>query len=143
MTTAAEHARDEDRGRVPEACIVAARAADAKQGEQTVVLGMSRTLGVTDAFVITSGRNTRQVRTIVDEVEKQVKGDAGPSPLRVEGRDDYGWVLMDYGDFVVHVFLDERRSYYDLERLWGDAPRIDWSDGSAPGRTHGHEESEE
>ena len=129
MTSAAEHAREEARGRVPEACLIAARAADAKQGEDTVVLGMSNTLGVTDAFVITSGRNTRQVRTIVDEVERQVKADSGPSPLRTEGRDDFGWVLMDYGDFVVHVFLDERRSYYDLERLWGDAPRIDWAAG--------------
>jgi ribosome-associated protein len=129
MTSAAEGAREEARGRVPEASLIAARAADSKQGEATVVLGMSHTLGVTDAFVITSGRNTRQVRTIVDEVERQVKADSGPSPLSVEGRDDFGWVLMDYGDFVVHVFLDERRSYYDLERLWGDAPRVDWGPG--------------
>jgi ribosome-associated protein len=130
MTSAADNAREEARGRVSEACLIAARAADAKQGEDTVVLAMSDTLGVTDAFVIASGRNTRQVRTIVDEVEREVKADGGPSPLRVEGRDDFGWVLMDYGDFVVHVFLDERRSYYDLERLWGDAPRVDWSSGA-------------
>ena len=78
---------------------------------------MSGTLGVTDAFVVTSGRNPRQVRTIVDEVERQVKIGCGRSPLRVEGRDDFGWVLMDYGDFVVHVFLDERRSYYDLSLI--------------------------
>ena len=136
MTTAADHAREEARGRVSEACLIAARAADAKQGEDTVILGMSDTLGVTDAFVITSGRNTRQVRTIVDEVELAVKANGGPSPLRMEGRDDFGWVLMDYGDFVVHVFLDERRSYYDLERLWGDAPRVDWSSetGNLPTR---------
>jgi ribosome-associated protein len=130
MTSAVEHAREEARGRVSEACFIAARAADSKQGESTVVLGMSETLGVTDAFVITSGHNTRQVRTIVDEVERLVKADGGPSPLRIEGRDDFGWVLMDYGDFVVHVFLDERRTYYDLERLWGDAPRVDWSTGA-------------
>jgi ribosome-associated protein len=127
MTSAADHAREEARGRVSEACLIAARAADAKQGEETVILAMSDTLGVTYAFVITSGRNTRQVRTIVDEVELEVKANGGPSPLRVEGRDDFGWVLMDYGDFVVHVFLDERRTYYDLERLWGDAPRVDWN----------------
>jgi ribosome-associated protein len=132
MTSAADHAREEARGRVSEACLIAARAADAKQGEDTVVLAMSDTLGVTDAFVITSGRNTRQVRTIVDEVELAVKANGGPSPLRVEGRDDFGWVLMDYGDFVVHVFLDERRSYYDLERLWGDAPHVDWTTGKSP-----------
>ncbi len=126
MTAAPEHARADAGARVPEASLVAARAAESKQGEATVVLAMSGTLGVTDAFVITSGRNSRQVRTIVDEVERQVKIDCRCSPLRVEGRDDFGWVLMDYGDFVVHVFLDEKRSYYDLERLWGDAPRVEW-----------------
>ena len=99
------------------------------KARQLLCSAMSGTLGVTDAFVVTSGRNSRQVRTIVDEVERQVKIDCGYSPLRVEGRDDFGWVLMDYGDFVVHVFLDERRSYYDLERLWGDAPRVDWESG--------------
>ena len=77
MTSAADNAREEARGRVSEASFVAARAADAKQGEDTVVLAMSDTLGVTDAFVITSGRNTRQVRTIVDEVERAVKAESG------------------------------------------------------------------
>jgi ribosome-associated protein len=143
MTSAAEHAREVARGRVSEACFIAARAADSKQGESTVVLGMSETLGVTDAFVITSGHNTRQVRTIVDEVERLVKADGGPSPLRIEGRDDFGWVLMDYGDFVVHVFLDERRTYYDLERLWGDAPRVDWSAGAELAPTSAQEDSDE
>jgi ribosome-associated protein len=112
---------------VPEASLVAARAADDKQGEETAVLSMTGTLGVTDAFVITSGRNPRQVKTIVDEVERQVKVETARSPLSVEGRDDFGWVLMDYGDFVVHVFLDERRTYYDLERLWADAPKVEWA----------------
>ena len=108
---------------------MAARAADAKSGEDTVVLAMGELLGVTDAFVITSGRNTRQVRTIVDEVERQVKEVTGRGPVRVEGCDDARWVLMDYGDFLVHVFLDEAREYYDLEHLWTDAPRVAWSTG--------------
>lgn len=112
--------------RVPRACLVAARAADSKQAVDTVVLSMTDTLGVTDAFLVASGRNTRQVRTIMDEVERLVKVDAGRAPVSVEGRDDFGWVLMDYGDFVVHVFLEDKRSYYDLEHLWGDAPRVDW-----------------
>lgn len=111
---------------VPEDCLVAARAADAKSGEETVILGMGRLLGLTDAFVITSGRNHRQVRTIVDEVERQVKEVGGRSPARVEGLDDARWVLMDYGDFLVHVFLDEARAFYDLEHLWTDAPRVEW-----------------
>jgi ribosome-associated protein len=103
--------------------VVAARAAAAKKGEDTVILAVEPLLKITDAFVITSGTNARQVRTIADEVEEQVKQAGGPSPLRVEGLDDAQWVLMDYGDFVVHVFLDEVRRFYDLERLWGDAER--------------------
>jgi ribosome-associated protein len=111
---------------VPDDCLVAARAADAKSGEETVILAMGDLLGVTDAFVVTNGHNTRQVKTIVDEVERQVKLTSGRSPYRIEGMDDAYWVLMDYGDFLVHVFMDEARSYYDLEHLWNDAPRVAW-----------------
>ena len=109
---------------VPEAAWTAARGADAKLGQDTVVLGMRDLLVVTDAFVITSGANGRQVRTIVEEVERQVKESTGRAPWSVEGLGDLSWVLMDYGDFVVHVFSAEARRYYDLERLWGDAPRV-------------------
>ena len=103
--------------------VIAARVAVAKKGEDTVILAVEPLLKITDAFVITSGNNARQVRTIADEVEEKVKEAGGPGPLRVEGLDDAQWVLMDYGDFVVHVFLDEVRRFYDLERLWGDAER--------------------
>ena len=105
---------------------IAARAADEKKATSTVVLEVGPILAITDAFVITSAPNTRLVKTIADEIEKQVKAGGGPSPLRVEGLDDARWVLLDYGDFVVHVFLDEVRDFYDLERLWSDASRIDW-----------------
>jgi len=107
----------------------AARAAAAKLGTDTVVLDVHEVLAITDAFVITSGRNRRQVLTIAEEVEAQVKAAEGPAPLRVEGLTDAQWVLLDYGDFVVHVFLDEVRRYYDLERLWGDSPLIEWDEG--------------
>lgn len=127
MTAGFPNVRTATRAVVPARCLVAAKAAEDKQGEDTVVLSMTDTLGVTDAFVITSGRNTRQVKTIVEEVEKQLKLESDSAPLSVEGLNDFGWVLMDYGDFVVHVFLDERRSYYDLERLWADAPRVEWA----------------
>ncbi|HYA69656.1 MAG TPA: ribosome silencing factor [Acidimicrobiales bacterium] len=112
--------------RVPDAAIEAAQAADEKLGQNTVVLAMGDLLGVTDAFVITDGRNSRQVRTIVEDVERRVKERTGRVPLAIEGVHDLHWVLMDYGDFLVHVFLDETRAYYDLERLWGDAPHVDW-----------------
>lgn len=112
---------------MPPAALVAARAADDKLGQDTVVLAMGDLLGVTDAFVITAGANGRQVKTIVEEVEHRVKEECRRAPLRVEGLRDLHWVLMDYGDFLVHVFLDETRGYYDLERLWGNAPRVAWS----------------
>ena len=77
--------------------------------------------------MITGATNTRQVRTIAEEVEEAVKLEGFDGPLRVEGLSDSHWVLLDFGDLVVHVFLDETRGYYDLERLWRDVPRIDWS----------------
>jgi ribosome-associated protein len=110
---------------------MAARAASSKGGEDTMVLEVGTILAITDAFVITSGRNHRQVDAIAEEVEAQLGRDAGIKPLRTEGRDQDEWVLLDYGDFVVHVFLDETRRYFDLERLWSDAPRVEWEDSSA------------
>ena len=109
----------------------AARAASAKGGEDTVIIEVGLVLAITDAFVITSGRNTRQVKTIADEVEARLKVDGGIKPLRVEGLGDGQWVLIDYGDLVIHVFLDETRAFYDLERLWSDAPRVTWEDEAA------------
>ncbi|MDP9074217.1 MAG: ribosome silencing factor [Actinomycetota bacterium] len=109
-------------------CGVAARAASDKKGEDTLILAVAPMLAITDAFVITTGSNDRQVRTIAEEVEERVKAGGGPSPLHVEGLDDARWVLMDYGDFVVHIFLGEVRRFYDLERLWADAERWDWQD---------------
>jgi ribosome-associated protein len=105
---------------------MAAQAASDKKGDDVVAFDVGQVLAITDAFVVVSGTNVRQVRTIAEEVEAKVREMGGPSPLRVEGRDEGQWVLLDYGDFVVHVFLDEVRRYYDLERLWSDAPRIEW-----------------
>jgi ribosome-associated protein len=109
----------------------AAQAASAKGGDDTVIIEVGHVLAITDAFVISSGRNTRQVKTIAEEVEARLKADGGISPLRVEGLGDSHWILLDYGDLVVHVFLDETRDYYDLERLWSDAPRVAWEDEAA------------
>jgi ribosome-associated protein len=113
---------------------VAARAAASKKAEGTVILEVGGLLAITDAFVITSGTNARQVRTIAEEVEAQAKQSGRGGPLRVEGLDDARWVLLDYGDVVIHVFLDEARRYYDLERLWSDAPRWSWDPEAVAGR---------
>jgi ribosome-associated protein len=109
-----------------EAARIAARAADDKKGDEIIVLEVGEILGIVDSFVITSASNTRQVRTIVEEVEKQLREQAGVKPRAVEGLDDASWVLLDYGDLVVHVFLTATRDFYGLERLWSDAARIPW-----------------
>lgn len=106
--------------------IMAARAADDKIGADTIVIDVGDVMAITDHFVITSGNNRRQVRAIVDAVEEELTMQGGPKPLRIEGLDTSSWVLMDFGEFVVHVFSSEVREYYELERLWGDRPRVAW-----------------
>jgi ribosome-associated protein len=107
---------------------IAARAADAKKGEDIVVLDVGDIIGIVDTFVITSASNARLVRTIVEEVERHLREQAGVKPRAVEGLDDYAWVLLDYGDLVVHVFLHDTRAFYGLERLWADAARVPWEE---------------
>jgi ribosome-associated protein len=106
-----------------ERALVAAHAASAKKGEEIVVLDVSEIIEIIDCFVLVTATNTRQARTIVDEVEEVIAAHDGAKPIGVEGLDDATWILLDYGDIVVHVFLEETRAYYDLDRLWGDAPR--------------------
>ncbi|MBV9661553.1 MAG: ribosome silencing factor [Acidimicrobiales bacterium] len=107
-------------------CELAARASWEKGGEDTVILSVGETLSITDAFVITSGANPRMIRTMAEEVEEKIKAAGGPAPRSVEGLDDARWVLMDYGDFVVHLLLAEARDFYQLDRLWSDAERWTW-----------------
>jgi ribosome-associated protein len=113
-----------------EVALAAARAAAAKQGEDIAILDVHELIVITDFFVIASGSSDRQVRTIVDEVEKAVR-ERGVRPVRREGETENRWVLLDYVDVVVHVFADEEREYYDLERLWRDAPRVRWQNSDA------------
>ena len=110
---------------------IAAVAAESKMGQETVVLEVGDVLAITDYFVITSAANTRSVKTIAEEVEARVAEAGGGRPISVEGLDDLRWVLIDYSGFVIHVFLDETRRYYDLERLWADVPRLDWATPAA------------
>lgn len=111
--------------------VMAAQVADDKKATDTVILDVGELLSITEAFVITSAPNARLVKTIVDEVKAQIKEAGGPGPRRIEGLAEATWVLMDYGDFVVHVFFEETREFYDLERLWADAPRIEWAEARA------------
>jgi ribosome-associated protein len=127
------------REEVIELARVAAIAADDKKADRTVILDVGDIVSITECLIITSAPNTRLVITIADEVEAQVKAAGGGSPIAVEGIEDGNWVLLDYGGFVVHVFLTETREYYELERLWGEAPKITWTprpQASLPGQPH-------
>jgi ribosome-associated protein len=99
----------------------AARAASDKLAHDILILDVGDLLGITDHFVIVSANNERQLSTVATEVEGQLKL-AGRRPRRREGTKESGWILLDYGDVVVHCFTQETRAYYELERLWADAP---------------------
>ena len=115
---------DEDARRL---AVAAAQVADDEHGSDVLVLHVGDVLGVTEYFVIASASNRRLVSAIVEEVEAGLKERLGRAPLRVEGVREQQWVLIDYGDVVVHVFLAEIRSFYEIERLYTDVPRVDWS----------------
>lgn len=104
----------------------AARAADDKQGTDTLVLSVGEVLTITEYFVITAASNRRLVRAIADHVEERIRDEFDRSPIRVEGHREQQWVLIDYGDVVVHVFAQETRDFYEIERLYKDVPRVEW-----------------
>jgi ribosome-associated protein len=111
---------------IRELTVLAAKVADDKKAENIVILDVGDIIGITDAFVIAGASNRRLVVTVAEEIEVAVKAAGGPTPLSVEGLEDAKWVLIDFGPFVVHVFDNETREFYDLERLWKDAPRWEW-----------------
>lgn len=109
--------------RARELLTVVARAADSKQGEDLVALDVSGPLPLTDIFFLATGRNERNVQAIAGEIEDQML-EAGAKALRREGRAEGRWILLDFGDVVAHIFHEEDRLYYSLERLWKDCPAI-------------------
>ena len=102
----------------------AALAASDKLATNLVAFDVSEQLAITDAFLLASGTNDRQVKAIVEEIEDKLR-EAGAKPIRREGHRDGRWVLLDYGDIVIHVQHEEEREYYALERLWRDCPVIE------------------
>lgn len=112
---------------------VAAAAAADKLAQQVIAFDVSEQLAITDAFVLASASNERQVKAIVDEVEEKLR-EAGAKPIRREGHREGRWVLLDYGEIVVHVQHEEERSFYALERLWRDCPVIPLPEGVTSGR---------
>ena len=106
--------------------VLAARTADDKKATDVVVLDVGDVLSITGWFVIASAPNRRLVRTVAEEVEQAAKEQLGRAPVRTEGLREQQWILIDFGDVVVHVFLDAQREFYEIERLYGDVPRVAW-----------------
>jgi ribosome-associated protein len=104
--------------------LAAARAAESKKATDLRVLDLREVTSFTDFFIICSVSNPRQAHAVSDEISKQLKA-MGELPLSVEGYDTAEWILLDYGDFIVHIFSETARAYYDLERLWRHAKRVD------------------
>jgi len=95
-----------------------------KKGDKIKVIDISKISVMADYFVIASGSNMKQIKAMADEVEERL-GRAGVEPKQVEGANGSGWILMDYRDFIIHIFNEEQRLYYDIERIWSDGMDID------------------
>ena len=110
-----------------ELAVFIARVIDEKQGENTIVLPVGPVVGITEYFIVTSASNVRLVRAITDAVLNNVREAVGKGPLRSEGTREQQWVLIDYGDVVVHIFIDEMRRFYEIERLYKDIVPTPWA----------------
>lgn len=104
--------------------MVAAEAAASRKALQLVAIDIRKIASFADFFLVCSGTSTRQVQAIADEVMEKLKGELGRRPLHTEGYEAGTWVLLDYGDLIVHVFTEDAREFYQLERLWRDADRV-------------------
>ena len=103
---------------------LAVRCAADKKATDIIVLDLRQIASFAEYFIIATGSNQRQVQAIADEIEEQLKKQVSTRPVRIEGYNTAEWVLMDYGDFIVHIFNKEAREFYDLERLWRDAGKV-------------------
>ena len=110
-----------------ELAVFIARVIDEKQGENTIILPVGPVVGITEYFIVTSASNPRLVRAITDAVLNNVREAVGKGPLRSEGTREQQWVLIDYGDVVVHIFIDEMRRFYEIERLYKDIVPTPWA----------------
>jgi len=117
--------------RAQELAAVCARIGDDNRGKDILLLDLRKATSLVDFFVIITASSRRQSHAIAEEIDKEMKK-RGEAKLAVEGSEEGRWVLIDYGDFVVHVFSAEARSYYALEEIWGDAERLDWQDPDRP-----------
>ncbi|MEV1005894.1 ribosome silencing factor [Streptomyces sp. NPDC049881] len=129
--------------RATELVSAAAQAAADKLAHDIIAYDVSDVLAITDAFVLASAPNDRQVRAIVDGVEEALRDKCGVKPVRREGERDGRWILLDYVDVVVHVQHSEERVFYALERLWKDCPQLDLPEDAKATRGRGAAQGEE
>lgn len=106
---------------------MAAKACDDLRGQNTIVLDMTGITPLFDYFVITTGKSRRQMHAVAEEVQR-ILNERGSERLGLEGYESSRWIVQDFGDVVIHVLTEDARELYDLENLWGDAPRVDWTD---------------
>lgn len=132
QTTDATPTTSPDTDVIRDQVLGAAAAASSKNAADIAILEVGPLLGITDYFVLLSAANDRQLGAVVDEVEAALRTGHARKPIGREGRQDSGWVVLDYGDFVVHAFTAEQRAVYDLERLWRDAGRVPFTDPALP-----------
>ncbi len=129
--SAAGRTRPDRQQRALELATACARIAEDYRGKDILLLDLREATPLVDFFVIATAGSRRQANAIAIEVDAEMKK-RGEQKLGIEGSEEGRWILIDYGDFVVHVFSEEARSYYGLDDIWGDAPRIDWSDPARP-----------
>lgn len=115
-----------DDGMGSDLAVLAARVADETKATDIVVLDVGEVLAITGYFVVASASNPRLARTVVESIEHAAKDRLDRSPVRIEGLREQRWILVDYGDVIVHVFVDELREFYEIERLYRDVARLDW-----------------
>ena len=115
---------DADRDPSADLAVLAARVASDRKATDIVVLDVGDLLSIAGYFVVASASNARQVRSVAEEIELRAKEELARSPVRTEGMREQQWVLLDYGDVDVHVFLESVREFYEIERLYMDAPRV-------------------
>ena len=104
---------------------LALHCASEKKASHLIVIDLREIASFTEFFIVASGGNQRQVQAIADEINEQLKKDLSTRPIRIEGYSTGEWILLDYGDFIVHVFEKNAREFYDLERLWRDAKKVE------------------
>ena len=107
------------------ACL-SARIADDYRSKDTLVLDMTNVTPIVDYFILTTGSSRRQMHAVAEEVDRMLEAEEGSQRIGLEGYESNSWILQDYGDIVLHIFSPEARSLYELERLWADAPPVDW-----------------